>query len=188
MYATRYEEGFCLNKKRPHYKRVKYSELLVLGNDQPINVFCKYDWCPVIVFRIACVSYVFCREIATTTNMDCIVGNASRLKPMDARQQAVLASTTNVLEAVLRKHSPTRNRSAPLRCCSSSPNSTAPSIPETIVSTMPYRCCSSKPRSPPPPKAGNGCRWAACTIVNPLPTTICIDRDLQQSIVDNNIY
>ena len=93
MYVTRYGKAFCLKKKRSHYKRLKYSALLVVGNDKPMNVFCKYDWCPVIVFRIACVSYVFCREI-TTTKMDCIVGNASRLKPMDARQQAGLASTT----------------------------------------------------------------------------------------------
>ena len=37
--------------------------------------------------------------------MDGSVGNDSRLKPMDARQQPILASTTNVLEAVLQKHS-----------------------------------------------------------------------------------
>ena len=77
--------------------------------------------------------YVFCRKIATTT-MDGRAGDASRLKPMDAREQPVLASATNVLEAALQKHFPSRKGSALLHFCSSSPNITPPSrLPKIIV-------------------------------------------------------
>ena len=54
--------------------------------------------------------YVFCRRVATT--VDVSVGHVSRLEPMDARQQPMLASTTDVLDAVLQKHSPSRKSSA----------------------------------------------------------------------------
>ena len=92
------------------------------------------------------------------------VGDVSRSKPMDARQQPILASSTNVLEAVLQKHSPSRKSAVLLLCCSSSPNSTPPSMPETVVSTMHNRWFSPKPRSPPPHTAVNGYRLTACTI------------------------
>ena len=84
---------------------------------------------------------------------DCTV---SRLKPMDARQQPILASTTNVLEAVLLAEAPSSQSEelCPfcIDCCSSSPNRAPPSILyETIVSTMHHHCCvPPKTRSAPP--------------------------------------
>ena len=140
-----------------------------------------------------CRCCVFCRKIATT--MDGSVGNFSRLKPMDARQQPIVASITNVLEAVLQKHSPGWTNSALLRCCSSSPNSTPPSIPEVIVSTMRYRCFSPRARTPPPHTA---CPWTPCTIHcgrqwpsidvshTLLRPTMTIDRHAAHSIVGGN--
>ena len=126
-------------------KRLLYIvDLNIDGNCWPrLVVFCIYAWRWVAVFEVP--AYTYCRKIAATMDgSGCI---DSRLKPMDARQQPILASTTNILEAVLSKHSPSRNSSALLHCCSSL-NSTPPSIPETIVSTMQYRCFSPNARSP----------------------------------------
>ena len=128
-----------------------------------------------------CIIYKSCRNIAINTTMDGSVGNVSRLKPVDARQQPTLASTTNALEAVLQKNFPV-GRALPylLHCCSSSPNSTPPPMPEIMVSTIQHRCFPPKAPSPSPHTAVN---WLS---MDSLHTTMAIDGQLAHSIATDN--
>ena len=118
-----------------------------------------------------------------STTMDGSVGNDSPLKPIDARQQPKIASTTNVFEAVFQKHSLSRKTPAFLQ--SSSPNCV---LRRSYVKPLFQQCILSL-FSPLKHEVHHraAAEWLSMdSLHNPLRPTMAIDRPVAHSIVTDN--